>query len=45
MDFFYKLKKSYNYRFKNPLSIVYSENTKDIGDLSENFIPKKKIIY
>lgn len=45
MDFFQKLKKTYDYRFKNPLSIVYSENTKDIGDLSEKFIPKKKIIY
>lgn len=44
MKFFMKLKSEYHYRFKNKASIVFSENTKDIGDLSECFIPRKKEI-
>lgn len=44
ISFFKKIKKDYDYRFKYNPFVIYSDNTKDLGNISENPYPKREQI-
>ena len=44
INFFKRLKKEYDYRFKYNPYVIYSDNTKDLGNLAENPKPKREQI-
>lgn len=44
ISFFKKIKRDYDYRFKYNPFVIYSTNTKDLGNISENPIPKREQI-